>query len=104
MQRVLDAWDKHLVHRSLPRTLAPALRSAGFDHIEMETHSFATAEFHPDTYGAANVALISRFVAGQDGVTADEAKRWADEQRELGQRGEFYFACLQFCFKGIRPG
>jgi len=55
-------------------------------------------------YGAANVALISSFVAGQDGVTADEAKEWADEQRELGQRGEFYFACLQFCFKGTRPG
>lgn len=105
MQRVLDAWDKHLVHRSLPRTLAPALRSAGFDHVEIEPHSFATADFRPDTYyGAANVALISSFVAGQNGVTADEAREWADEQRELGQRGEIYFACLQFCFKGTRPG
>jgi arsenite methyltransferase len=104
MQRVLDAWDTHLVHRSLPRTLAPAMRCAGFDQVEMEPHSFATVDFHPDRYGAANVALISSFVAGRHGVTADDANRWADEQRELGQRGEFYFACLQLCFTGIRSG
>jgi arsenite methyltransferase len=104
MQRVLKAWDTHLEHRSLPRTLAPAMRSVGFDRVEMEAHPFATADFNPDTYGAANVALISSFVAGRNGVSADEAKGWADEQRELGRRREFYFACLQFCFKGIRTG
>jgi hypothetical protein len=37
-------------------------------------------------------------------VSKDEAKVWAAEQRELGQRGEFYFACLQFCFTATRPG
>jgi arsenite methyltransferase len=103
MQRVLAAWDEHLVHPSLPRALAPALRSVGFDPVEMESHSFATAEFDPETYGTANIALISSFVAGHNDVTADEAKAWAAEQRELGERGEFYFACLQFCFKATRP-
>jgi arsenite methyltransferase len=29
MARVMRAWDEHLVHRSLPRTLAPAMTSAG---------------------------------------------------------------------------
>ena len=77
MQRVLGAWDEHLVHRSLPSALAPILRSVGFDPVEMESHSFATAEFDLDTYGAANVALISSFVVGHNGVTADEANAWA---------------------------
>ena len=27
---------------------------------------------------------------------------WMDEQRELGERGDFSFACIQFCFKGTR--
>jgi SAM-dependent methyltransferase len=103
MERVLVAWDEHLAHHSLPRTLAPAMRSAGFDQVEMEGHSFATADFDPDTYGAAAVPIIRSFVPGHKGVSKDEAKAWATEQRELGERGEFYFACTQLCFKGTRP-
>jgi ubiquinone/menaquinone biosynthesis C-methylase UbiE len=103
MRRVLDAWDEHLVHPSLPRTLAPALRAAGFADVAMQAHSFATASFDPDTYGAANVPLIGSFVAGRNGVTKDEAAAWMEEQRQLGERGEFYFACLQFCFTATRP-
>lgn len=102
MQRILTAWDEHLVHRALPRTLAPAMRATGFADIEMQAHSFATADFHPGTYGAANVPLIGSFVGGHNGVTEEEAQAWMDEQRELGERGEFFFACIQFCFKGTR--
>ena len=104
MDRVLGAWDEHLAHPSLPRTLAAAMRSAGFKEVEMEAHSFATAEFDPDTYGAAAVPIIRSFVPGRNGVSKDEAKAWAAEQQEFGERGEFYFACLQFCFKGTRSG
>jgi len=104
MERVLRAWDEHLAHPSLPRTLAPAMRSVGFEEIEMEAHSFATSEFDPDTYGTAAIPIIRGFVPGRDGLSDDEAKEWAAEQRQLGERSEFYFACLQFCFSGTRPG
>lgn len=104
MTRVLRAWDEHLAHPSLPRTLAPAMRSAGFEHVEMQAQSFATSDLDPDSYGAATVPLIRSFVGGRSGVSKDEARAWAAEQRELGQRGEFYFACLQFCFNATRPG
>lgn len=36
----------------------------------------------------------------REGVDRAEAQAWADEQRGLGERGEFYFACMQFCFTG----
>jgi arsenite methyltransferase len=103
MERVLGAWDQHLANPSLPRTLAPAMRSAGFEQVEMEAHSFATSDFVPDTYGAAAVPIIRSFVPDRNGISEDEAKAWAAEQRELGERGEFYFACLQFCFTATRP-
>jgi arsenite methyltransferase len=102
MDRVLVAWDEHLAHPSLPSTLAPAMRSAGFEQVETQAHSFATANFDPDRYGAAAVPMIRSFVPGRNGVSNDEAKAWAAEQRELGERGRFYFACLQLCFTGIR--
>ena len=102
MQRVLEAWDEHVVHPSLPRLLAPAMRAAGFADVEMQGHSFATADFDPDTYGAANIPLIGSWAVARERVTEDEARAWMDEQRELGERGEFFFACIQFCFKGTR--
>jgi SAM-dependent methyltransferase len=104
MERVLRSWEEHLAHPSLPRTLAPALRAAGFDEVEMQAHGFASAAFDPETYGAALVPLIRSFVAGRGDVSDDEAAGWAAEQAELGERREYYFACTQFCFSATRPG
>jgi SAM-dependent methyltransferase len=101
---VLRAWDEHLAHRSLPRTLAPRLRAAGFTEVRAEAHAFATAEYDGETYGVALVPFIGAFVAGRAGVSAQDAQAWVDEQRALGARGEFFFACTQFCFSATRPG
>ena len=101
--RVLAAWDEHLAHPSLPRTLAPRLRRAGFEDVAMRAEPFATVAFDPDTYGAALVPFIGAFVAGRGGVGEDEAAAWVEEQRALGERGEFAFAVIQFCFTARKP-
>jgi arsenite methyltransferase len=103
MARVLGAWDEHLAHPSLPRVLAPAMRSAGFQDVRMEPHPFATAHFDLGSYGVAIIPAITSFVSGRQGVNRDEAMAWASELNELGGRDEFYFASLQFCLLGIRP-
>jgi arsenite methyltransferase len=100
MERVLKAWDAHLTHASLPRTLAASLRVAGFEDVRMEGHEFATTELSGETYGGANLAVIERYVRQQGSPDVDA---WAAEQRALGKRGEFYFACIQFCFSGAKP-
>jgi arsenite methyltransferase len=102
MQRVLAAWDKHLTHPSLPRKLAPQLRDAGFEHIQMDAHPFATTQLIPDAYGGSLVPLLEQYVVEQGGMNQEEAKVWADEQRELGERGEFFFTVTQFCFTASR--
>jgi arsenite methyltransferase len=103
MARVLHAWDGHLADPSLPRTLAARLRAAGFADVAAEGHTFATTELTPDAYGAAIVPLVEQYVAGRDGVTEDDAAAWSAELGELGKRGEFFFACVQFCFTATRP-
>jgi arsenite methyltransferase len=102
MQKVLAAWDEHLVHPSLPRTLAPRLRDAGFQEVEMEAHAFATADLDTETYGGSLPLVIGSFVSGRAGVTEQELAGWGTELHDLGQRGEFFFACLQFCFRATR--
>jgi arsenite methyltransferase len=101
MDRVLKAWDEHLAHASLPRALAPSLRAAGFEDVRMDGHAFATAELSEETYGGAALPVIERYVRQQGSADVDA---WADEQRALGERGEFYFACMQFCFSAVRAG
>jgi arsenite methyltransferase len=101
MARVLKAWDDHLADPSLPRTLAASLRAAGFEDVRMEGHGFATTELSQESYGGAALPVIERYVRQQGSPDVDA---WADEQRALGERGEFYFACMQFCFSAVRPG
>ncbi len=102
MRRVLRAFEAHLVHPSLPRTLTAQLRSEGFGDVVAEGHSFVTTELTPDAYGGAILPLVERFVAGRDGISEDEARSWGFEQRELGERGDFFFACIQLCFTAAR--
>lgn len=102
MQRVVAAWDRHLTHPSLPRKLAPELRDAGFEHIQMHAHPFATTQLIPDAYGGSLVPLLEQYVVEQGGMRREEAQTWADEQRELGERGKFFFAVTQFCFAATR--
>jgi arsenite methyltransferase len=100
MERVLRSWDDHLAHPSLPRTLAARLRTAGFADVRVEGHTFATAEFTPESYGVATISVIEKYLAPR----GEEVHEWAAEQRELGARGEFFFACIQFCFSATKPG
>jgi arsenite methyltransferase len=101
MARVLSTWDEHLAHPSLPRRLTAWLRAAGFEDVRMDGHAFTTAELSEETYGGAALPVIERYVRQQGSPDVDA---WAEEQRALGERGEFYFACMQFCFSGMKPG
>jgi arsenite methyltransferase len=103
MERVLDAWDAHLAHPSLPRTLAPRLREAGFEDVAGEGHAFATVDGDPESYGVAAITVVEKYVAGHDEVGPETAAAWAAEQEELRERGEFFFASVQFCFSARRP-
>jgi hypothetical protein len=79
------------------------MRSVGFEDVRMEPHAFSAAHFELDSFGAAIIPSIRSFVSGRRGVSIDEADAWASELNELGERDEFYFASLQFCFLGTRP-
>ena len=104
MRAVLDAWDEHLTHVALPRTLTAELRGAGFEDVRMQAHAFATNELGPDSYGGFLVPFMEQFALDREAVAEDEVRAWGDEQRELAARGEFYASVTQFLFTGTRPG
>jgi ubiquinone/menaquinone biosynthesis C-methylase UbiE len=104
MRRMLDAWDRHLTHPSLPQTLAPLLRDAGFADVTMHGHTFATNALDPETHGGAIVPLVVQYAVEQGGMDSAEAAAWKAEQDQLAAHGKFYFACIQLCFGARKPG
>ncbi len=102
MDRALRAWDAHLAHPSLPHTLTAQLRAAGFEDVRAEGHVFSDCEFSSESYAAATLPLIESFLVGSGKIGEAEARAWAAEQRELGARGEYFFACVQFCFAATK--
>jgi arsenite methyltransferase len=104
MNRVMKAWDSHLTHPTLPRTLGPRLRDAGFENVEATAHVFSTiGQLGPDTFASVMLPLIASYVVGNNLIDADEAAAWEAEQHELSDQGELYFASTQFCFTAVRP-
>jgi ubiquinone/menaquinone biosynthesis C-methylase UbiE len=104
MARALKAWDAHLAHPSLPQTLTAQLRAAGFEDVRMESHAFVSNDCDGESYLSATLPLIEDYLVGSGLIAEGEAHAWAAEQRELGERGEYYVACIQFCFAATRPG
>jgi hypothetical protein len=79
----MRAWDEHLAHPSLPRTLARRLRAAGFTDVAMEAHAFASCEFDPETYVVSVLPGIRSFVPGHAGITNEEAKAYSPSSASL---------------------
>ena len=104
MDRAMHAWDAHLAHPKLPRTLRAQLRAAGFEDVRFEGHVFADSAFDPEAWLAATLHMIEDYIVGSGLIDEDEAHAWAAEQRDLGARGEYYAACVQCCFTARRPG
>ena len=71
------------------------MRDAGFREVRAEGHSFTTAALDPETYVAALLPLIEGYVGAREEIGPETAAAWAAEQRELGERDEFYVACEQ---------
>lgn len=103
MRRFLSAWDGHLADPALPRTLAARMRAAGFEAVRLTGHSFATADYDPDAFGVALIPMVADYVRQCGGDVAAEVDAWTAEQRDLGERGEFFFAGTQFCVTGTKP-
>jgi ubiquinone/menaquinone biosynthesis C-methylase UbiE len=102
MRRVLDAWDDHLHDPHLPPKLPALLERAGFALTHVEAIPIVNAALHANCYSHGILAAIAGFVPGHRGIGADEARAWAEELRELGRSGEYFFTIVRHVFGAVR--
>jgi hypothetical protein len=48
--------------------------------------------------------VFESYLLASPALVEGEAAAWAAEQRELDERGEFFFTSVQFCFSASKPG
>jgi arsenite methyltransferase len=79
MDRVLAAWEEHLVDPHLPRTLTRLLGDAGLEVTDRQIVPLFNAGHDPNTYSAGMLELIATFVTDRNGVSEAEATAWAQD-------------------------
>lgn len=98
MSRMLSAWEEHLAHPALPRTLGRRLEDVGLRVTRIERHSIIERADDRTGYSAMLVGAIAGFAPGHRGVSEEEAKGWAEDQEALRESGSFHFSLGQYFF------
>ncbi|MGY4771092.1 methyltransferase domain-containing protein [Kribbella sp. CWNU-51] len=96
MARVLTAFEDHLADPHLPRTLADALAKSGFMLTHQQVVPLLNTGYDNRAFSASLIDIVSGFVPGHGGVTADEARAWADDLRGLG--AGYFFSLNRYLF------
>jgi hypothetical protein len=98
MNRILKAWEEHAADPFLPRTLAKKLNRIGLQVQSQKIIPIYNAEFSPDTYSNRLIDLIISFVVNTGNIDSAEADAWAQDLRERGQNGEYFFTLNRYFF------
>jgi arsenite methyltransferase len=100
MQRVLDAWEAHLVDPHLPRRLTRLLEDAGFTVAERTVTPLLNAGYDPNSYSAGLIGFIAGFVPGRGGLTGADVTAWADDLTSLGR--DYFFSLNRYLFLAVK--
>ncbi len=61
-------------------------------------------EYSEDIFSRWILDYMVGFLGGRDGVTQEEVEAWAEDLRELGARGEYFFSLNRYLFLAVKPG
>jgi arsenite methyltransferase len=100
-RRVMAAWEEHLVHPHLPRTLPGHLRRAGFRVTGRHLIPLFNPTYEQNTYSALTTETIARFVAGRQGLTEADVDAWRADLQERGAEDDYLFSVNRYCVLAV---
>jgi len=102
MTRVLAAWEEHLVHPSLARSLPFLLKQAGFTLEQAQVLSAFDVTFAEDRFSYGLTQMIVDFVPGRQGLSQEDGEAWREDLRQPDQEGRYYFCLNQDLYLAIK--
>jgi arsenite methyltransferase len=102
MQRVLDAWEEHLVDPHLPRRLIRLLDEAGLTVELCRVVPIVSVRSSHNTYSEGMTELIADFVPGRQGLTEADVAAWKDELNDLSESGDYFFSLNRYLFRAVK--
>jgi len=98
-ERVMAAWEEHLVHPRLPRVLPGLLERAGFRVVDRVLIPLFNPVYDDDTYSAWTMDGIGDYVTGRQGLTEQDVTRWREDLRSRGT--DYLFTINRYCFVAV---
>lgn len=102
MRRVLDAWNEHIPHPQLPRSLVGRLERAGFKNLRVQIVPILNLAYDAHTYSIGMMEVIAPFVTGRAGLSADEVASWKRDVCTMDDRGGSFFSLNRYVFMAER--
>ncbi len=96
MDRVLLAWQEHLAHPHLPRTLARWLVRAGFETTPPTVLPLLNTGDAHDTFSGILLGLVATFVVDRQGLDRETVDAWAASMRNL--EDDWFFSLNRYVF------
>ncbi|KIC19817.1 methyltransferase domain-containing protein [Leisingera sp. ANG-Vp] len=96
MERMLEAWGRHMAERALPALLPSELRTCGYQPGGMQPVTVCDTTLRPDGLAAMMIQLIRAFAVDLGATDEDDAAAWAREQQELAEEGRFFLSLTHF--------
>jgi arsenite methyltransferase len=102
MRQVLAAWEQHAANSYLPRTMSNQLRHAGFEVTAERIIPLFNPAYDPNTYSNRIIDSVVSFITGRNGIVRAEAEAWAQELRQAGEQGNYFFSLNRYLFLARR--
>jgi len=99
MARVLEAFDDHCPHPRLGSRLAPKLRAAGFEVVDVVPNTVVETSLDEDAFVTHLLPAVEAFAAGHEAIDPGEAEAWAEDLRAADRRGETFFSYTQYLYR-----
>ena len=98
MQRVLDAWEEHLVDPHLPRRLIGLLEEAGLTLELCRVVPILNLRSNHNTFSEGIAELIADYVPDRQGLTEADAIAWREDLDRLSASGDYFFSLNRYLF------
>ncbi|MEZ5667755.1 MAG: methyltransferase domain-containing protein [Alphaproteobacteria bacterium] len=103
-RRIATAWDGHLAHPFLPRTLGKKLTEAGLAVTAVEAYPIVATRLPAEGFVRHSPTGMARFAAAAGAVGEAEAAAWLAGLERLSEAGRFFYSLNRYLFLAVKPG